>query len=181
MNAVNMVQDQEYINRLYTELENIDPECRNGEVRILSSDTPEIKEQKELRIKKYGIACEKLREISTARVERICSYYGANPQKALSHYPENKIPESNNPMLSLKAYQELCAQIYSKNQQKIDEFVETRYWDRKKFPGAITLDSIKTGFRLVFGNQLEPRPHIIIGWDLENPHIFYIEADWVII
>jgi hypothetical protein len=47
----------------------------------------------------------------------------------------------------------------------------------QKFPGAITLDSIKRGFRLVYGTQEDPIPHIIIGWDLENPHIYYVDND----
>jgi hypothetical protein len=54
------------------------------------------------------------------------------------------------------------------NQPKIDKFVEELYWERRVFPGTITLDGIKTEFRLVFGNQVEPRPHIIIGWDLKD-------------
>jgi hypothetical protein len=64
---------------------------------------------------------------SENRTNYIQSYYSENPKKALSQYPENTIPESNSPMLSLKEYQGLCAQIYSKNQHEIDELVEKTY------------------------------------------------------
>jgi hypothetical protein len=181
-NQSSSIQSEAYIDRLYSELEEFDPECRSWRLQILPSDTRKVKQQKESRTLAYNKACQEFNKKAEKHSHYIRSYYSENPKKAFYQYPENTIiPESNNPMLSLKAYQELCAQIYSKNQQKIGEFVETRYWDRKKFPGAITLDSIKRGFRLVFGNQVEPRPHIIIGWDLENPHIFYVDTDLRII
>jgi hypothetical protein len=93
----------------------------------LPSDTRKIKQQKESRTLAYNKACQEFYKKAEKRSHYIQSYYSENPKKALSQYPENTIPESNSPMFSLKEYQELCAQIYSKNQQKIDEFVETRY------------------------------------------------------
>lgn len=127
MNASSMVQDQEYIDRLYAELESLDPECRNGDVRILSSDTPEIKKQKELRIKGYENACKRFAAACAARVEHIYSHYQQYPEMTLAQYGENSIPESPTPMVSLEVYQRLCAQIYSKNQQKIDAYVDETY------------------------------------------------------
>jgi len=181
MNWPLTTQNQEYIDRLYTELENIDPECRNGEVRILSSDTPEIKKQKELRIRGYENACKRFARICAARVEHIHSHYQQYPEMTFAQYGENSIPESFTPMVSLEEYQRLCNNIYSVNKSKINMLVEEIYWQRKKFPGAITLDSIKRGFRLVFGTLGEPSPHIILGWDLENPQVLYIDRYWIII
>lgn len=178
-NQSSSLQDKTYIDRLYLELEEFDPECRNWRLQTLSSDTRKIKQQKESRILAYNKACQEFNKKAEKRSHYIQSYYSENPKIALSQYPENTIPESNSPMLSLKAYQGLYAQIYSKNQHEIDELVEKTYWDMQKFPGAITLDSIKRGFRLVYGTQEDPIPHIIIGWGLENPHIFYVDNDWV--
>lgn len=86
-----------------------------------------MREKKERRIKAYGAACQNFVDICTARVEQIQSYCATYPQITLSPYPDNMIPESDSPMLSAKEYQRLCAQIYSQNQQKIDQLVEKMY------------------------------------------------------
>lgn len=181
------LQDQRYIDLNYMFLEKSDPEVRSGELTLRACDTPEIRVEKERMIREYGKKCDAFQRISQERVARIQDYYRSNMEHAFFDYPQNSIPESNVPLLSLETYEQLLKLIYEKNKWEIDTLIEDQFGNpeiAKNDPYGIykqRMLSLKTRFRFEYANQEIQYPRITLGWDTKTPQILRIDKSGKII